>query len=130
MVYNLFIVSIAFFLLACSNGKKNSNSHVAVPIAENIALADSNAIKIYVELNGKITADGNEISLTSLDGLLAKLKSRNGIVYYSRANGQGEPPPNAMKVVELVVKNSLPVKLFTDKTFTVIVNNTGRPETP
>lgn len=43
------------------------------------------------------------------------------MVYYSRANVKGEPPSESMQVVELIVKYGLPVKFFTDKTFTVAV---------
>jgi hypothetical protein len=49
------------------------------------------------------------------------LKAGDGIVYYSRDNSTQAPPVESMKVMELVVKYSLPIRLYTDKTFTVIV---------
>jgi hypothetical protein len=121
---NLFFGLVILFTAigGCSNNNQNDKSDVIKTAPEQkIAISDSNVIKVYVDETGVITANGNSISLEGLDSSFNKLKINNGIVYYSRANGQGEPPPESMKVIELVVKYSLPIKLYTDKTFSVLV---------
>ena len=117
----LFLV-IAFCIGSCSNSSQNDRSNPEKNASQQQqTIIDSNVIRVYVELDGKITADGNAISLIELDSSFSKLKERKGIVYYSRANREGEPPQESMKVMDLIVKYSLPVKLFTDKTFSVVV---------
>ena len=115
-------IVIIFILIGCSNSNKGgkSRSENSSTLQEQ-ASVDPNVIKVYVSQYGKIKADGNEISLTDLDSSFSKLKRVNGIVYYSRDNRLGDPPQESMQVMELIVKYSLPVKLFTDETFDVIV---------
>lgn len=117
-----FSLVILFTTIGCSNNNRNDKSDVSAKAPEEkIAVIDSNVIKVYVDQTGLITANGNLISLEGLDSSFNKLKITNGIVYYSRANGQAEPPPESMKVMEIVIKYSLPIKLYTDKTFSVLV---------
>ena len=108
-------------LLSCGGNSSRDNSGAAKTNASQNNVADSNVVKVYVELNGAITANGNPVSLVELDSSLSKLKANNGVVYYSRDNATQDAPEVAMKVMELVVKYSLPIKLFTDKTFSEIV---------
>ena len=124
MIYKtlLFCMAILLIINGCSNNNQDEKSNAvnAAPL-EMQTTVDSNVIKVYVEQDGKITADGNEISLNDLDSSFSKLQASNGTVYYSRANAKEDPPQESMKVMELIVKYSLSVKLFTDKTFTVPV---------
>jgi hypothetical protein len=118
-----FSLAILFAVIGCSNGNQNDKPGGNKTTSDQeAAVIDSNVVKIYVDDKGVITSNGNSISLEDLDSSFNKLKINKGIVYYSRANGQGEPPPESMKVMDLVIKHSLPIKLYTDKTFTVVVN--------
>jgi hypothetical protein len=83
---------------------------------------DSLAIKVYVDKTGKITANGQLVSLITLDSSFSKLKTIKGAVYYSRDNVQQDPPEESMKVMELIIKYELPVRFYTDKTFTQVAN--------
>ena len=124
MIYKTFFLSFAvlFIVIGCSNSNQNDNSKSEKAASEQKKVTvDSNVIKVYVERDGKITANGNVISLKDLDSSFSKLKKSNGIVYYSRANPEGDPPQESMKVMDLIIKYSLPVKLYTDKTFSVII---------
>ena len=115
-------MAVASIIIGCSdNNQGNKSDPTTTPSPQQQVAVDSTVIKVYVDINGKITADGREVSLNELDSSFSKLKAGGGTVYYSRANGQGEPPPQSMKVIELVVKYSLPIKLFTDNTYTEIV---------
>ena len=109
-------------VIGCSNGDQSTKTDDDNTVPEKKAVAvNTNIIKVYVDETGLITANGDLISLAALDSSLSKLKASNGTVYYSRANGQADPPPESMKVMELVVKYEMPIKLFTDKTFSVVV---------
>jgi biopolymer transport protein ExbD len=110
-LYILIIVIAA----GCSNNNQGSKSAQEKK-------TDSSFIKVYVEKDGRITADEKVTSLNDLDSSFSRLKARNGTVYYSRDNGESDPPPEAMKVMELIVKYKLPVRLYTDKTFTETIH--------
>jgi biopolymer transport protein ExbD len=117
MRYKAFFLYTVLIVLAaaCSNNNQGAKSAQEKK-------TDSSFIKVYVEKDGRITADEKETSLSDLDSSFSRLKSRNGTVYYSRDNGQSDPPPEAMKVMELIVKYKLPVRLYTDKTFTETIH--------
>ena len=123
MIYKTSVLSftVLLIIIGCSNNNQNNTDDKALP-EQKIVVVDSNIIKVYVDETGLITANENSISLEALDSSFSKLKASNGMVYYSRANGQGEPPPESMKVMELVIKYEVPIKLFTDKTFTIVVS--------
>lgn len=78
-------------------------------------------IKVYVDKTGQITANGNPASLDDLDSSFSKLKASKGAVYYARNNVETDPSAESMKVMELIIKYSLSVKFYTDKTFTQAV---------
>jgi biopolymer transport protein ExbD len=124
MIYKTSLLSliILFIVIGCSNSSQKDKPDVDKTASEQKKMAnDSNVIKVYIEENGVITADGNTLSLKDLDAALSKLKISNGTVYYSRANIEGDPPPESMKVMDILVKYGLPVRLYTDKTFSVPV---------
>ncbi|MFA7006064.1 MAG: hypothetical protein WC429_18615, partial [Verrucomicrobiia bacterium] len=48
-------------------------------------------LKVSVLQSGKLLADGSETSLADLDARMTQIQSRNGVVYYYREGGLGEP---------------------------------------
>jgi hypothetical protein len=68
-------------------------------------------LKVTVSAAGVITVEGQVATLEQVSAKFAELKKAEGGVLYHRENPQGEPPPNAMKVVELVVENQLPIRM-------------------
>ena len=121
MKYKTFLLSLSIPLIitACSNNKQDGKT--GNEAVQKVLAADPGVIKVYVEQNGEITANGTSISLTDLDSSFSQLKTNGGILYYSRANINSDPPPQSMKVMNLIIKYKLPVKLYTDKTFKVEV---------
>lgn len=89
--------------------------------AERLQTKNGIPIKVYVDKKGQIFADRNKIRVSELDKKLKELKEKDGIVYYSRENATGEPPVESIEVIELVIKHELPIKFYTDKTFTTPV---------
>lgn len=123
MIYKILLVQLAALLIlsGCSNNKKEDNIKTTTITAPEKITTDSNVMKVYVTGTGTITANGKQTTLSELDSSFSRLKKNKGTVYYSRDNNQKDPSPEAMKVIELVVKHELPISLFTDKTFSVIV---------
>jgi biopolymer transport protein ExbD len=121
MKYKTFLLYSIMLLLmtGCANNKQDGEA--GKDAVQKVLAADPGVIKVYVEQDGEITANGTSVSLTDLDSSFSKLKTSRGIIYYSRANTNSDPPPQSMKVMNLIIKHDLPVKLYTDKTFKVEV---------
>lgn len=75
------------------------------------------AVRIYVDGAGVITVNGQVASVADLPQRLSSLKPRPTEVCYSRANAQGEPPPEVMAVIQAIMALRVPVSFYTDKTF-------------
>jgi biopolymer transport protein ExbD len=73
--------------------------------------------KIKVSALGDITFDGQPVTLEQLGTKLGQLKQLGGEVWYHRERPSEEPHPNAMKVMELVADNKLPIKLSAKSDF-------------
>ena len=108
-------------LVSCGNASRDKNSTATNPIPNAAFDADTNVLRVYVDSLGTITADGQIITLPDLDNKMQALKNKEGIIYYSRDNPIGDPPKESMQVMDIIVKYKLPVKFFTDKTFTQVV---------
>jgi hypothetical protein len=74
-----------------------------------------------------VTFDGAPVTLEQLKLKLADLKKRNGAVWYYReaSTGQGDPPPQALEVIQLIVDQKLPVSLSTKPDFSDVVDDEG-----
>lgn len=79
---------------------------------------DANVLKVYVEKNGTIYANGARVTINDLDNELKKLKDQNGIVWYSRDNLSEDPSREAMAAVDEILEYELTVKFYADKNFT------------
>jgi biopolymer transport protein ExbD len=89
------------------------------------AQANMNTLKIKVSIGGEITVNGQAASLDQTSAKLTELKKANGLVLYHRENPQGEPHPNAMKVMDLVADNQLPIRLCAKADFSDAVDDKG-----
>jgi hypothetical protein len=72
-----FLGSILLFviLIGCSDNNQSDKSNSENSTTPNEqATVDSNVLKVYVYQDGKVTADGKEISLSNLDSSFNKLK--------------------------------------------------------
>jgi ABC-type glycerol-3-phosphate transport system substrate-binding protein len=87
--------------------------------AASAALAPgAKSIKIWVAATGAIELDGKPSDMQTIEALLPELAKRDGaVVYYGRDAAGGEPPPDAMKIVKLVVANKLPIRMSSTKDF-------------
>ena len=68
--------------------------------------------KVKVNRTGTIYLNGKVVTIEALKQEFARLKQGNGAVWYYRENPQGEPPPQAMAVIQAIVDAHLPVRLM------------------
>ena len=82
-------------------------------------------LKVSVLQSGKLLANAAEIRLDELEARLSQIKSQNGVVWYYREGGRGEPPPIAMEVMKLIVKQKLPISLSSKPDFSDTIDERG-----
>jgi hypothetical protein len=83
-------------------------------------------LRIAVSADGRVTADGRVLSIDALGPILRDLAKSKGEVWYYREAAQSEPHPNALRVLSLIVDNSLPVSLSTKPDYSDVVDDKGR----
>jgi hypothetical protein len=82
---------------------------------------DAPSLKVWVSNAGVVELDGKPIGLEALAPILADLGKRKGVVLYGRDNPQGGPPPNGMKVIQMVIDNKLAIRMSLKRDFSDIV---------
>ena len=91
--------------------------------------AENTIIKISALASGKLLLNGQDSSLPTIE---TELKNTKGVVWYFRENPQSEPPPEAMAVIELVVKYKLPISMSSKPDFSDYIDENGnsKPRKP
>ncbi len=125
------ILSVTLFLFSCGctyaqekRKMPSSSSHSSatgpseMKNQQSQPFDESVSLKIYVDKTGQITLNEQPTSTDQLDHKLKLLKEQNGIVFYSRDDATSAPTEQAMNVIKLIVANKLPIRLYTDRTFT------------
>jgi len=120
---NRFLILLVIALTFGCNGK---NTEEKTDVSE--MTHSEKSLKVYVSAKGEITADGEKMTIDELDHKFLQLSKDSGIVLYSRANGQEDGPFESTQVIELVMKNGLPIKFYTDSTFTQTADIGGQPQ--
>jgi biopolymer transport protein ExbD len=104
LIFLLVFPSLMFF-----GGCKNQSSTVD---KSKMPTADAPYAKVYVTKSGQVTLDGKNVTLEELDHALEALAQKHGVVLYSReAPRENEPHPVFKNVLDIVIKNKLPVRL-------------------
>jgi biopolymer transport protein ExbD len=100
----------------------------AVIIASTLQLmADSRRVlKIAITATGQISADGRRTTLEALVPMLRELAENKGEVWYYREAPEADPHPTAMKVLEAIVDQNLPIRLSTKPDYSDSVDDKGR----
>ncbi len=119
------IVLISLFATACE-APRSAPSPTSTPTPKPTVVSDPNQVlKVSVFKSGEIRADDKTVTLQELDTLLTALDQKNGIVWYYREAGQGEPPPQAMEVIKLVVTHKRPISLSSKPDFSDTIDTNG-----
>lgn len=82
------------------------------------------AVRLSVLTSGKVLLNGRESNFSEVKKALEKTKSEKGVVWYYRENG-GEPPPQAMEIIKLVVEISLPISMSSKPDFSDYIDDKG-----
>jgi biopolymer transport protein ExbD len=100
----------------------------AIIIALTLQLgADSRKVlKIAITAGGQISADGRLTTLDALVPMLRELAKNKGEVWYYREAPEADPHPNAMKVLEAIVDQGLPILFSTKPDYSDSVDDKGR----
>src|SRR5262245_11464425 len=83
-------------------------------------------LKVAVMADGRIAVDGSPATLESLRKSLKGLADQKGVVWYYREAAQGEPPPQAMQVIQAVVENRLPIRLSSRPDYSDAIGMEGK----
>ena len=93
------------FVFTCFNGCAPQDTATPARVAPPY-------VKVFISKAGDITLDGQATSLDEVRRSFASLKQENGVVLYAReSKKEFEPHPNAMRVIELVTQNRLPIRM-------------------
>jgi hypothetical protein len=87
-------------------------------------------MKIIVRADGSVLVDGATTPLSEVPGKLATHRDKKGVVWYYRANPDGEPSPNAMAVLKMIMNARRPLQLFIKEDFSVGLDGDGKPIAP
>jgi len=93
-------------------------------------LAAPPVAKVSVLSSGKILLNGSPVDLAAVEAEFKRLQRENGSVWYYREAAEGDPPPEAMSIMELVVKYKIPIRLSASSDFTDHVDSDGHSRTP
>ncbi len=76
---------------------------------------------IYVTKDGRIFLNQVLTNLKGLDEALKEFKQKDGTIFYSRDDREQEPHEIAIQVMDLIAKQKLPIRFYTDSTFKQVV---------
>lgn len=101
------------------SAKAQNASHAEGAIANQKSTPE---LEIVVTAAGVIKVEGELVTLEQLSTRLDQVKAANGQVWFYR-DPQGEPHPNAQRVIQLIIDHSLPVMLSTKPDFSTYVDD-------
>lgn len=85
--------------------------------------------KVSVSASGRLALNGKQTDLKSIEAEFKKLQAAKGAVWYYRENGQTqEPSPQALAVLQLVVKYKLPISMSSKPDYSDYIDDDGYPQ--
>ena len=116
----LSVVGAAIVLAACRAAEPQATSEPTGPSP------DTPYLKVWVSKGGTVELDGKAVELDVVESSLATLEKQKGVVIYGRDAAGEEPHPNGMKVIQMVIDNSLPIRMSTKPDFSDAVTPDGK----
>jgi hypothetical protein len=108
------IIGLVAGLAGCRERSPDETPATAPPTAPAL---DPPSARIWISRTGDIELNGKLVELGAVGAELDELAKRNGVVLYGRDAPDEEPHANGMKVIELVVRNRLPIRMSTRRDF-------------
>lgn len=118
-----YLVAIALTLLVTGCNKQPV---AGTPDASDLVKPTSKVLKIAVMRDGSITADGTTTTIDALASKLTDLATKKGVVWYYREAAEGEPHPNATKVIEAIIEHRLAISLSSKPDFSDVIGADGK----
>ena len=125
--YTLCALAVLIAVGGCDR-KTDSQSSQATSAAPSSSAQTTRRVEVQVNSAGEIRVDSVLVSLDQVDKRFAKLAGEGGEVWYYREAPLGEPPPNAMRVIELVVKHRLPLSMSSKPDFSDYIDENGQSQ--
>jgi biopolymer transport protein ExbD len=101
------VATMILLSISCSQGKSDAGHATSSTSTQEVA-------KVRVYTDGKLTLDGQPVTIDALRSAFASLKKKNGVVWYYREQGGGAAHPTARQVMEAVMAAKLPIS-FSDR---------------
>jgi hypothetical protein len=111
---------LSVFLVA---GCENKKSSAGAGATQGLVI-----LKVSAKADGALLLDGKPTDVAALDGEMSRLEalgSGKGSVWYYREHPEQEPPPQAMRVVEMVIKHKLAISMSSKAGFSDYVDDQG-----
>lgn len=110
-------------LTACTpSGQKQEQENPAVSSPADVPPPESTLhATIYVKKDGRVFLNQVLTDLKGLDAELKQCRQKGCVIFYSRDDREQEPHENAIQVMDLIAKQELPIRFYTDSTFKEIV---------
>jgi hypothetical protein len=80
-------------------------------------MAANKTLKVSVLASGSLLLDGRQIALAELERAMDEGAKEGAVIWYYRENGEGEPPPVAMQVLQIVTRNKMPIRMSSKPDF-------------
>jgi hypothetical protein len=95
--------------------------------ADTIDLSKEVHVAVLLTTDAQLVLNGQPANLDQVKAATDNIASKGGVFWYARENGNVEPSAKQQQVFEAVFNyvmgRRLPIRLFTDGTFTKIVDN-------
>jgi hypothetical protein len=99
---------------------------LGLAIAGPLPAAEPSVARVSAFADGSLLLNGKPSDLKGIAVEFARLQKLDGEVWYHRENPQAEPHPNAVAVIELVMKHRLRISLSSKPDFSDTVDRDGR----
>ena len=94
-----------------------------------VAQVNPTIAKVSVSAAGGLTLNGKQADLKAIEAEFRKLQAARGAVWYYRENGKTqEPTPQALAVLQLVVKYKLPISMSSKPDYSDYIDDDGYPQ--
>jgi hypothetical protein len=104
---------------------RRSSLFAALCLASAVALGDptfercpDSAARIYLDVAGFITVNGNVVRVADLSQAVTSLRPSPSGVCFAPVDPLSQPRPEAIAVINAIIALRLPVRFYTDGTFT------------
>jgi hypothetical protein len=83
--------------------------------------------RIQVSREGTVTIDGKPSTIVALNAVLARLKEKDGVVWFYREKPELEPTSQQSEIFAILMSARIPISLSTKPDFSDAIGEDGKP---